>query len=126
MLSKFSLSFFLSTYVHKKQMTIKVTEFVKWTWYKLTLLLGCINITSFMSWSSVFTSQITKISNFIRFINLLTKSKSTNIVFLYSFSSIFVIMMSVIVFLKKKAILFSNFTTSFLKQFAFLYPRGDL
>ena len=60
-------------------MTVIITEIVIYKRCKTTLFLCDIKITSVMSWTSIFTSQMTMISNFIRFNTLLTKS--TNIIF---------------------------------------------
>ena len=58
-------------------MTVLVTKIVKYERYKIILILSNINNTFTMSWTSVFTSQMTMISNFIT-INIFF-TKLTNI-----------------------------------------------
>ena len=54
-------------------MTITIREIMKYKWDKITLFLRYTNITYTMSWISVITSQMTMISNFIRFNNFFHK-----------------------------------------------------
>ena len=60
-------------------MTNIITKIVKCKWYIITLILSNINVTFAISWTSVSTSQMTVISNFIRFNICFTKS--TNAIF---------------------------------------------
>ena len=79
-------------------MKIIITKIVKNKWYKITLLLSNINLTFTMSWTSIITSQMAMISNFIRF-NIFSQNRQV-ILFLKSSSSSSVIMISFLVFLK--------------------------
>ena len=72
-ISNFSLSFFSSTNF-LKNMTIVIRKFMKNKWDKISLFLCYINITIAISNSSVFTCQVTMISNFIRISIFFTKS----------------------------------------------------
>ena len=65
-------------------MTIKITKIVKYKWNNITLLLCYTKITFTISWTSVFTSQMTMISYFIR--NNLFLAKWTNVIIIKTFN----------------------------------------
>ena len=64
-------------------MTIIIRKVVKYKWCKITLLLCDVNIACTMSWTSIFTGQMTMISYFISYNFLITKS--TNVIILIIF-----------------------------------------
>ena len=76
---KFHFIFFQINQPVRKHMTIVITKNMKCKWYKITSFLFNFYFTSFMSRSSVFTSQMTVNTNFIR--NNFFFTKSANIVF---------------------------------------------
>ena len=57
-------------------MTIIFTEIVKYKWYESTLILSNIIITFTVSWTSITTSQMAMISDFITFKIFFSKSKN--------------------------------------------------
>ena len=79
-------------------------------WYNITLFMWYINITNTMGWTSISISQMTMISNFIRF-NFFSQNLQL-FLFLKSSSSFLVIVLFLLVFLKQKATFFSKFMTS--------------